>query len=374
MHNSRGMTLIELVVALALGSLVMSGVGALIIQVIVIPDEGVPRLVVEEELRIATSWLRLDANKAQSFFAQGSPTYGTFYWLDFSTYPPTRRSSAYFWDEGVLYRQPTVEGVAEDPIPLVRHIADPSDITFDLSSAAHALNPDAIEQILTVTITATSEGTATEPVLVSDSISVELRPEQTNPAEHRFFFLHNDPTPPVGDTLSHATLTMDAVAPTAVTLFNYDTDDDSQPGVEIRAGRQGGDLDEGDGRKFQRWFSPPLTATTTVDGRTSLFLSVAARSFHVDQLLMLNAWLIDYDPATDTKALIITKANGAFTSVADWTQISIHFRPTVYIIPPGHQIMLEVQVDGTSDDWGMVAYDTTGQVSLLIVPVQPGAS
>lgn len=374
MRGSRGMTLIELIVALALGSLVMTGLGALIIQVIVIPDGGVPRLAVEAELRIATKWVRLDANKAQSFLAQASPAYGTFYWLDFSTYPPTRRSSAYFWDEGVLYRQPTVEGVTEPPIPLVRHVTHAADVTFQVSTADHALNADVAEQILTVDITATSEGVATEPILVSDSISVELRPEQINPAQFRFYFLHNDPSPPVGDTLSHATLTMDAVAPTAAILYNYDTDRDSMAGLEIRTGRQGGDIDESDARKFQDWISPVLgPSTTTVDGRASLFLSAGEQGLAADSSILVQAWLLDYDPVTDTNALIITQDSGAYTSVTGWQEIAIHFRPTIYDIPAGHRIRLKLQIDARSEDWAAIAYDTIEHISLLTVPVQPAA-
>ena len=42
--------------------------------------------------------------------------------------------------------------------------------------------------------------------------------------------LHNNPTPPTGDTTMQHPLPMDADTPTATTLFNYDTDHDAFAG------------------------------------------------------------------------------------------------------------------------------------------------
>ena len=62
-----------------------------------------------------------------------------------------------------------------------------------------------------------------------------------------------------------------------------------------------------------------------------------------------------------------------FASLSDWAEVALHFRPTVYIIPAGHQLRLKLQVDGASDEWGMFAYDTADQLSLLILPTQPSS-
>ena len=52
-------------------------------------------------------------------------------------------------------------------------------------------------------------------------------------------YLHNNPTPPTGNTRMQHPLPMDANAPTATTLFNYDRDRDSRAGRLIqKAGRR----------------------------------------------------------------------------------------------------------------------------------------
>ena len=142
MGDSRGLTLIETILALALTSLVITGGVGLVVTFIVVPDEGVPRLVVEQELRNAATLLRQDGNDAQSFVAEPSPDYGTFRWLDFATFPPTRHSARYFWDDGILYRQAAIEGASEARIALVTHIADPGDVVLALGEQPHALNPE----------------------------------------------------------------------------------------------------------------------------------------------------------------------------------------------------------------------------------------
>lgn len=200
----------------------------------------------------------------------------------------------------------------------------------------------------------------------------EFRPEQIPPAEHRYFFLHNNPTPPVGDTVAQADLVMDGSAPTATTLYNYDTNHDSYPGRELRKVKRGGEIDEDDPRRFQDWLSPVFAATATVDGRSTLHISAAAGGFNTDQLVAVTAWIFDYDPVGSSDTLIVSRSVAAITSAADWLQLALHFRPTEYEIPAGHRLRLKVQIDGVSltvDN--MIAYDTVEHMSLLSVPIRP---
>ena len=373
LRQERGFTLVEVVISIALGSLIAASLGGVLLQSLIIPGRSISELVLAQEVRTLTTWLRLDGNKAQSFqLGVDEGDYGSFYWLDYGTYPPTRRTVQYYWEEGIVYRLPTIEGDPEAPIPLIKNVESADDVTFAVVESEHALNDKSVLRLLKVSVTGTSEPTTSGPVVLTDAIAVELRPEQLNPAEHLFFYLHNDPSPPVADTASQADLAMDATAPTGTTLYNYDTDNDGHPGREIRKSQKGGELDTTNDWEFQDWLSAPFPSTTTVDGRASLFISGAGGNFTDDALIVVSAWLLDYDPVTLTDTIIVSRAFSGFTSTTGWSEVGIHFRETVYEMGEGHQLRLKVQIDGVSlTVTGMVAYDTVEHTTLLMVPVQP---
>lgn len=166
---------------------------------------------------------------------------------------------------------------------------------------------------------------------------------------------------------------MDSTAPTATTLYNYDVDREPQPepGLGIKFGRKGGDFEEGTSNKFQNWTSEVFTDTATIDGRASLYIHLAADQFATSDLVILGAYLYDYDPGSASESLVIQRAITSINSTAGWTEVAIHFRPTVYTLVPGHQLRLELQIDGDSTADGMVAYDTTTYQALLMVPFTP---
>lgn len=370
-RRSRGFTVVEMAVALAIGAIVLGGVSSIVYQVSVLPDEGTSRVTLIQEARNLATWLRLDGTKAQSFKAGTSPTYGTFYWQDFSTYPPTRRKVTYYWDDGIVYRQPTTEGTAENPIPLLRHTTSASDAMFTVATRAHDANPQAIEQLLTVTINSYVDGVFSGPYTEATTIKVELRPEQIDPAEWSYYFLHNNPTPPVANTNAQAGLTMTSIVPTATTLYNYDVNRNVDAGLTLVRGPRGGKLDLPDTTKYQDFDSPAFTATAVVDGRATLFLHAASAAFATGNLMFLGAYLVDYNPSDASMTLLIKRGEVAYNSAATWSPVSVHFRPTVHTVSPGHKLRVRLQFDGTSDAEGMVAYDTTTYLSMLQVPFQP---
>lgn len=390
MRGQRGFSLVELSVVLAIFTLVTTGVGGTVFFLQRVPPDQIARLQLQEELRSATMWVRFDANKAQSFQPGAGAEYGTFRWVDFSTFPATRRKVVYFTQEGdvanpsattapfnylILYRQPYTEGVAGSVIPLMRHIATASDVVFSVASNPHFANFTAIERVLSVDVTGTIEGGPRQTLRETATVKVDLRPEQLNPVEFQFFFLHNNPTPPTANTNSQATLPMDFTQPTATTLFNYDVDRDALPGLKLVGGPARGRLDSPNPANHQDWLSGALAQGIVIDGRVSLYINVAAGGFQTGLLLMLHAWLRDFDPVTGTYTLITKEEAALFTSTAGWVQLSFHFRPTLYTLPQGHKLTLQIQFDGQSDTLldvvGMVAYDTTAQLSFLSVPTQP---
>jgi len=99
------------------------------------------------------------------------------------------------------------------------------------------------------------------------------------------FFLHNNPSPPVGNTVAQEGLSMDTALPTAWTLYNYDTDRDAFPGLLIQKGGVG--ADETDLVKYQAWRTAPFASEVEIDG----------------QVVMLNWWLMkDFDRTKTGKA------------------------------------------------------------------------
>ncbi len=89
--------------------------------------------------------------------------------------------------------------------------------------------------------------TVVTPNGVSDSAYVDF----TDVANADCRFLHNYPTPPIEDTDSQILLPMEGGIPTATTLFNYDQDRDSDPGLTLLRSQNG--LSETVTTKYQVW-------------------------------------------------------------------------------------------------------------------------
>jgi len=83
---------------------------------------------------------------------------------------------------------------------------------------------------------------------------------------YMLLYLHNYPTPPVGDTIAQANLPLSYVIPTATVLYNYDTDYDAFPGRLIS--KDIADVTQTDLTKYQNWrilFSNPIFDTLEFD-------------------------------------------------------------------------------------------------------------
>ena len=91
------------------------------------------------------------------------------------------------------------------------------------------------------------------------------------------YYLHNDPTPPVGDTASHAVLSLDGNAPTA-TQDTYDTDRSNDPELEIRKTAKG--IEETAPRKHQVWRTAPLAEGFVIEEDTYFSFFAATANFN----------------------------------------------------------------------------------------------
>ena len=112
---------------------------------------------------------------------------------------------------------------------------------------------------------------------------------------------HNNPTPPIGDTVSQHPLPTDTSAPSAVILYNYDTDRDAFPGRLIQKNLSPSGPDESDPVKYQNWQTLPFTSPFHIYGTVDFGLWVGMKDFERDKTGILNLYLRDYDGASYTE-------------------------------------------------------------------------
>ena len=177
-------------------------------------------------------------------------------------------------------------------------------------------------------------------------------------------FLHNDPTPPMGDTASHALLPMEGGLPAVTTLFNYDTDRDVEPGLTILRGQNG--LSETLLTKFQTWRTGALSQPMAINGDVLIDLWSALSPVTQGKIGIIIVYLRDFDGATHTEIAV-----GALFS-RDWQSGATGFveRMTLlkdvnYTVPAGHELEVRIQVDIASELDMTFAYDTEKFSSLV---------
>ena len=93
------------------------------------------------------------------------------------------------------------------------------------------------------------------------------------------YYLHNDPTPPTGNTdrSTGDNLSMDTTAPTATTLFNYSGTSASPPGLDINTSFTG--LGETTTSKFQAWRTGVLGSDLLISGDVILDIWSATKNY-----------------------------------------------------------------------------------------------
>ncbi len=179
------------------------------------------------------------------------------------------------------------------------------------------------------------------------------------------WYLHNDPTPPAGNTAAQSILALDEVAPTAGTLYNYDTDCDTRAGRAIDPGT--GLVSEAGACRVATWRSAPLAATRTLDG-TALLSMWARKSRSGGANPTLRAFLRVFDPATSTYTEL-GSANGTVVPNARqaWAAVNLTWTLNGVTIPVDARVEVKVVTTGGTRD-PEIAYDTTGQPSSLTLP------
>lgn len=180
------------------------------------------------------------------------------------------------------------------------------------------------------------------------------------------FYLHNNPTPPTGNTTSQPVLPLNQNSPTASVLYNYDTDRDSQPGRVIQKGGSGPSETNPD--KHQIWRSQPFASDVTFKSAIQVKLWSAMKDFAPNQRGTISVYLHDFNGATytliGTAGLDITNWQGGATG---WVQRQFTLSNPAYTLQAGHSLDLRIVVKSSSADDMWFAYDTTAYPSQIII-------
>ena len=207
-------------------------------------------------------------------------------------------------------------------------------------------------------------------VVAPNGVSGSDYVEFTNTISGDCRFLHNDPTQPTGDTDSQAKLPVDADAPTATGLYNYDKERDGNPGLELDKTAQ--NVSETDPTKFQVWRTGALASDLVISGDALIDIWAAVKDYQGDKNGIISIYLRDYDGSSHTEI-----ADGTVFS-ADWHSGSRNFVERMaqipeisYTIVAGHELELFMVVENESDDAMWIAYDTEDYASLVQLDYLP---
>lgn len=198
-----------------------------------------------------------------------------------------------------------------------------------------------------------------------------VRPSISTAASFRTWYLHNNPTPPAGDTQMQAVLPLTRRPPVATVLYNYDTDNDAAPGRLLIRG--GGGQGISDPKRTQAWRTPPFALATPVNGTVRLTIWTAMKGFVGGQAGSIIAYLRERNPGTGN---VTSLASGSLylpdwmAGSTTWVPVEISFPVANHTIAIGRELEVRVQIAPAPppDDDMWLAYDTVAYPSKLVLP------
>lgn len=169
-------------------------------------------------------------------------------------------------------------------------------------------------------------------------------------------YLHNNPTPPTGNTVSQPILPMDEEAPSTFALPNYDIDRDFAVGLTIKKG--GTSPNEPDPRRRQHWQTDPFPAPTLFQGDMVLELWAGMKDFGQGKRGHVTAFLRDFNGAaySNIKVSNVLRTDWQQGS-SSWVYTEFALGQVSFVLPAGHSLELTVLVNNDSDDDMWFAYD-----------------
>ena len=179
------------------------------------------------------------------------------------------------------------------------------------------------------------------------------------------WYLHNNPTPPTGNTTAQFNLPLNATTPTAATLFNYDTNCDARAGRSFVRGT--GLVTEAVVCRYATWRSAPLAAARTLDG--SAVLRVWARKTSTLGVNpTLRAFLRVFDPSTSAYTELGTaNVTVAAGSTSPFAELTPAWTLAGAVVPAGCVVELKLVATGGTRNVE-IAYDTAAYGTRLQLP------
>jgi hypothetical protein len=180
-------------------------------------------------------------------------------------------------------------------------------------------------------------------------------------------FLHNNPSPPTGDTQQQANLPLDDEAPTATTLRNYDSNRDAFPGRMVAKGGSG--ANESDLTKYQNWRSDPLPASAVINGQVKVTFFSAMKDFAQNKRGNVTVFLRAYNGSSYQQLCQgnLTDANWQGGSNT-WVSKTITFSCNNVTIPAGQRLEVKIVVGNNAGGDMWFAYDTTAYQARVEFP------
>jgi len=183
------------------------------------------------------------------------------------------------------------------------------------------------------------------------------------------YYLHNNPSPPVGNTNAQANLAMNTTAPSATALFNYDADQDAAPGRLVLRGGSG--ASESTLTRYQNWLGPtaPLLGQS-INGTITVEFWSSVANFTPGVPGEVTVFLRDNDSVLG----LSTEIASATVSAADWqagssgwVKRTVTFNVNVLLLVGRRlEVKLIVPASSGADMW--LAYDTTLYRSRVRLP------
>lgn len=180
----------------------------------------------------------------------------------------------------------------------------------------------------------------------------------------RTFYLHDDPTPPTAHGASSALLGLDETAPTASTLFNYDTDRDAFAGLLLAVGTG---LGETDLTKMQRWATPTLAQPLSLVGPVSFRIWTTMKDFQTGKAGGIEVGAYDCNATATSCTLIASSASAQSPWPSTWTQRTVSLGTWNTSIAASRRLVVKLTTTSSSEDALWFAYDTTAYPARLTV-------
>jgi hypothetical protein len=151
--------------------------------------------------------------------------------------------------------------------------------------------------------------------------------------------------------------------PTMTTLFNYDTDRDSQPGLVLNKGNGVPTIE-----RFT--LTPALSAPLTIAGTATLRLWSAVKGFDTTKVGALQVGLYDCD-ASAANCITLSSTSyeptGPWNSSGAWSSRTFTLASGSYTFAAGRVLQVRLSATNASGDDMMIAYDTTTYRSAVII-------